>query len=71
MYILTPAKSDNLSQARENNLKTVIANILAALDLNVQILLAISTRSKMISPGDHAPLRKVLLQDAKILTHTQ
>ena len=59
---LTLAPNDNFSKPTDSNQESVIANILAALD---------STYSKMSFPCHHATLRKVLLQDAKILTGIQ
>ena len=69
---LTPAKYENLSDAEENNQAGEIANISAtASEINAEILTAIPQLERSFYPGDYTPVRKVLLQDAKISADTQ
>ena len=70
---LTPAKYDSFSETEENNNKRVVTNIsfVTTSETNVEILPAIPANSKMIFPGDHIPLRKVVLQDIIISADTQ
>ena len=68
----TPGQYDSLFKTEKNNHKNVIANISATtLETNVDILPVIQTNSEMIFPGDHTPIREVVLQDAKIVEDTQ
>ena len=68
----TPAQYGNLSEVRQNNQESVFSNIWAtASETEVGILPAIPASSKMIFPGDHIPLRKLLLKDAPILVDMQ
>ena len=72
MAYLTSTQHDNLSETGENNKESVIVNVYAAAsEPNVEMLPLIPTTSKMIFPGDHIPLRKVLLQDMKISADRQ
>ena len=45
--------------------------MVATSETKVEILPAIPARGKTIFPGDHTPLRKVLLQDAKVSADMQ
>ena len=64
---LTPGQYYNLRL--QNNLENDnSANISAASEPSAEILLAFTTSCKAIFPGNHTPLRKVLLKDAKIST---
>ena len=57
-----------LAPAEETNKESETTNISAApSETKVELLPAIPSNSKMIFPDDHTPVRKVLLQDAKIL----
>ena len=72
MTCLTPAQYDNFSDVEEQNQESEIGNISAApSETRAELLPAIPSDSKMISPGNHTPVRKVLLQDAKIFEETQ
>ena len=69
---LTPAQYDNHSETMKNNQGSLIANILVATsEIQGETLPSILTSSKMISPGDHTPLSKLVLQDTKISADTQ
>ena len=69
---MTPAQHDSLSKIGEHNNERVIVNILVTKSkTNLEILPVIPAGSKMVFPDDLTPLRKVVLQDAKILVDTQ
>ena len=52
--------------------ESAIVNILVTTsEVDVELLPAIPASSKMIFPGDHIPLSKVVLQNAKMLADTQ
>ena len=64
---LIPAKYDNYSDIEETNQRSEIVNISAETSgTKVVILPVILSNSNMIYLGDHMPVRKVLLQAAKI-----
>ena len=69
---LTPDQHECYSDTGENSSKRGIANILATMPgTAVEMLPAILTGSKIIFLGDHIPLWKVVLQDAKCSEDTQ
>ena len=72
MTYLTPAQCDHLSDAEEENQESEIANISTTIsERKAEILPAKPIGRKMLFPGDDTPVRKVLLQDAKISVETQ
>ena len=69
---LNPAQYDNFSSVEGTNQERKIANISAVpSETKGEIFPAIPSNSKMIFPGEHTPVRKVLLQDLKILLEMQ
>ena len=72
LVYLIPAQCDRFSDAEENNQESKIANTSGATSkTKAEILPAIPTSSKMIFLGNNTPVRKVLLQDAKISVDVQ